>query len=358
MLTLHEIVIDGDNAWVTANKNLPRDLSSYGGAYNGALIDSAVQEYDLKTGRLLRNWDALEHIPLGESEASLPTNGFPWDAYHVNSIELVGGGKFLVSMRNTWAAYLVDIASGRIEWTLGGKHSDFKFGPGAAFEWQHDVNMQPDGTVTVFDDHCCRQTGGGTSVHATGPSRGLVLTLERTDAHCEPAGAVRSRKGTSSPNTWATRSRSRTATCSSAGARNRTSRSSTPSGKLLFEGELPGPDLSYRATVERWVGEPLSPPAGAARSGDGRTTVYASWNGATQLASWRVLAGPDAGHLTAVATRRQVGLRDGDRRAGEPPELRAAGARRRRARARDVLVVHGPVGDRLGPPTRRIRSPT
>ena len=53
VLTLHELAIDGDDAWVTANKNIPMNLSKYGGAYNGALIDSAVQEYDLKTGKLL-----------------------------------------------------------------------------------------------------------------------------------------------------------------------------------------------------------------------------------------------------------------------------------------------------------------
>ena len=141
MLTLHELMIDGEDAWVTANKNIPRNLSNYGGAYNGALIDSAVQEYDLRTGKLLRTWDALDHIPPGDSYATVPTNGFPWDAYHVNSVELGGDGTFLVSMRNTWAAYLVDIATGKIEWTLGGRHSSFRFGPGADFQWQHDVSL-------------------------------------------------------------------------------------------------------------------------------------------------------------------------------------------------------------------------
>ena len=97
------------------------NLSRYGGAYNGALIDSAVQEYDLRTGKLIRSWDALDHIPLSDSRASLPTNGFPWDAYHVNSINLAGDGTFVVSMRNTWAAYKVNIATGAIEWTLGGR---------------------------------------------------------------------------------------------------------------------------------------------------------------------------------------------------------------------------------------------
>ena len=40
VLTLHEFLIDDEgHAWVTANKNIARDLSSYGGAYNGALVD-------------------------------------------------------------------------------------------------------------------------------------------------------------------------------------------------------------------------------------------------------------------------------------------------------------------------------
>ena len=48
-------------------------------------------------------------------------------------------------MRDTWAAYLVDIATGKIQWTLGGRKSSFKFGRGAGFEWQHDVQLQPGG---------------------------------------------------------------------------------------------------------------------------------------------------------------------------------------------------------------------
>ncbi len=146
MLTLHEFQIDDEgHAWVTANKNIAKDLSSYGGAYNGALVDVAVQEYDLASGKLMKSWDALKHVSPRESVATVPTNGFPWDAYHVNSIQLVGQGKFLVSMRNTWAAYMVDGSTGRIDWTLGGRKSSFKFDRGAGFEWQHDVRMQPAG---------------------------------------------------------------------------------------------------------------------------------------------------------------------------------------------------------------------
>jgi EmrB/QacA subfamily drug resistance transporter len=311
VLTLHEFLISGEDAWVTANKNIAKNLSSYGGAYNGALIDSAVQEYNLKTGKLLRSWDALDHIPLGDSYASVPTNGFPWDAYHVNAIDLVGNGRFLVSMRNTWAAYMVDIDTGRIEWILGGKRSDFKFGPGAAFQWQHDVKLgvggRSDSTVTLFDDHCCQLTGGGTSVPATGPSRGLVLKLDQA---ARTATLVAQYPGGGKFETeymGDTQPLQNGNTFVGWGSEPYLSEYS-PSGKLLLEAHFPGSDLSYRSTLEQWVGLPLSEPVGAARTTGGKTTVYASWNGATQVVSWRVLAAAGAGRPTAVASASRSGF--------------------------------------------------
>ncbi len=226
VVTLHELAIRGHDAWVTANRNMPLNLSRYGGAYNGALIDSAVQEYDLRTGRLVSSWDALRHIPLGQVQATLPTNGFPWDAYHVNSIDLSPDGRsFLVSMRDTWALYLVEIATGRIEWTLGGRGSDFKFGPGAEFQWQHDARLAGNSEITVFDDHCCQLTGGGTYISAKTNSRGLVLKLDTRPGRRRSSPSTGAGSG-SNPSTWATPSRCPAATCCSAGARNRTSPSS------------------------------------------------------------------------------------------------------------------------------------
>jgi EmrB/QacA subfamily drug resistance transporter len=311
VLTLHELIVSGENAWVTANKNVAKDLSSYGGAYNGALIDSAVQEYNLKSGKLLRSWDALDRIPLEDSYASVPTNGFPWDAYHVNSIALAGKGSLLVSMRNTWAAYLVNIATGRIEWTLGGKKSSFAFGPGAAFQWQHDVAFgvggNSDSTITMFDDHCCQLTGGGTSVPATGPSRGLVLDVNQSTRtatllaqfpggdkfETEYMGDTQPLAGGDTFVGW--------------GSEPYFSEYG-PSGQLLLEANFPGPDLSYRETLEPWVGLPLTAPAGAARQAGGRTTVYASWNGATEVASWRVLGAGAGGKLTPLASAASSGF--------------------------------------------------
>jgi EmrB/QacA subfamily drug resistance transporter len=300
VLTLHEIVIRGHDAWVTANKNIPMDLGRYGGAYNGALIDSAVQEYDLTTGKLVRSWDALDHIPLGDSKASLPTNGFPWDAYHVNAIDVPGDGSFIVSMRNTWAAYKVNVATGKIEWTLGGPHSSFKIGPGADFQWQHDVVTYPGSPlITMFDDHCCQINSGGTYVSPTAASRGLVLKLDQKTHTATLAGQYSHGSKFDSDYMGSLEPL--------ANGNEMVGWGSSPfiteysaSGDMLLDARLPGSDITYRAKVEPWVGLPLYPPAAAARQKDGKTTVYASWNGATEVTSWKVLAG---GQTVATAAK-------------------------------------------------------
>ncbi len=308
VLTLHEFLISGEDAWVTANKNVPKDLSRWGGAYNGALVDAAVQEYNLRTGRLIRSWDALDHIPLDQSQATLPTNGFPWDAYHVNSVQLVGPNSFLVSMRNTWAAYLVNAPTGQIEWTLGGKSSSFRVGPGADFQWQHDVRLGPESTVTMFDDHCCQLTGGGTSVHASGPSRGLVLRLHQGDRTATLAAQYGEREGFESEFMGDTQPLGNGNVFVGWGSERYFSEYAG-GGRLLLEGILPEPDLSYRALVGQWVGEPLTAPSGAATpAAGGASTVYASWNGATRVASWRVLAAAASGSPRPAAARAREGF--------------------------------------------------
>jgi hypothetical protein len=308
VLTLHEIVIRGHDAWVTANKNIPMDLSRYGGAYNGALIDSAVQEYDLNTGKLVRNWDALDHIPLSDSRATIPTNGFPWDAYHVNAINLPGDGSFVVSMRNLWAAYKVNIATGKIEWTLGGPHSSFKVGPGADFQWQHDVVVYPGSPlITLFDDHCCQLNSGGTYVSPTAASRGLVLKLDQKAHTATLVGEYSHGSNFDSEYMGSLQPLANGNEFVGWGSAPFLTEYSA-SGDMLLDARLPGSDITYRAEVQPWVGEPLTPPVAAARQTNGKTTVYASWNGATQVTAWKVLAGSGAGGQNVVATARKSGF--------------------------------------------------
>jgi Arylsulfotransferase (ASST) len=81
------------------------------------------------------------------------------------------------------------------------------------------------------------------------------------------------------------------------------------SGQLLFDAHMPPGDQSYRAYRFPWTGTPAGAPAVAASAaGSGPVTVYASWNGATTVASWRVLAGPSTNKLAPVASGPRTGF--------------------------------------------------
>jgi hypothetical protein len=89
-------------------------------------------------------------------------------------------------------------------------------------------------------------------------------------------------------------------------------------GRLLFDARFIAPTPTYRAYLFPWNATPSTPPSAAATSaGRGRSTVYASWNGATQVVSWRVLAGASRSTLQAMnaAPRRgfetAIGIRSG-----------------------------------------------
>ena len=111
----------------------------------------------------------------------------------------------------------------------------------------------------------------------------------------------------------------------------------TNAGKLVFDASLPADDGSYRVYSFPWSTTPTTKPAVAAQRVDPSTVaVYASWNGATTVARWQVLAGADAGSLQPVAAGAADRLRDPDRRAQLRAGVRGAGAGRAGPRPRHL----------------------
>src|SRR5205807_6172189 len=74
------------------------------------------------------------------------------------------------------------------------------------------------------------------------------------------------------------------------------------STRQFFTMKYSPPMESYRGFRFGWWGQPKTPPNIATVASNKGTTVYASWNGATDIASWRVVAGSARSKLTAVGT--------------------------------------------------------
>ena len=82
-----------------------------------------------------------------------------------------------------------------------------------------------------------------------------------------------------------------------------------PDGELLFDAAFPTEVESYRAFRFPWKGQPDDGPAVAAESGaDDRVTIYASWNGATEVDTWQVLAGGSPDELEPVGSAPRKGF--------------------------------------------------
>ena len=98
----------------------------------------------------------------------------------------------------------------------------------------------------------------------------------------------------------------------------------SPSGQILFEANIPFPTGPYRAYTFPWTGAPASPPSLAVSPSSGEAnTVYASWNGATGVSAWRVLAGPNPAQLSTIATAQREVFRPRSRCTTPSPTLRS-----------------------------------
>jgi hypothetical protein len=293
---IHEFLITPRNtALITVYHEVPYDLSPWGGARQGRLNEGVVQEVDIATGRVLFEWHSAEHVPPSESYEPLPKDASTaWDYFHVNSIDRDGSGRLLVSARHTHAVYEIRKSDGAILWRLGGKESDFASGPGSRFAWQHDARRLPDGTIMLFDN----------AASDPGTARSKVLVL-RVDERRRTATLVR-RYGHSPPLLSTSQGNAQLLADGHVfvgWGSNPYATEYDRAGNVRFDLRFGvGRVDSYRAFRFGWTGVPTTRPAVALRPADDRTTVYASWNGATEVARWRILAGADAARLSPVVT--------------------------------------------------------
>lgn len=298
---LHEFTITPrDTAILVVYNPIPRDLSTIGGSSRSRVVDSIVQEIDIPTGLVLFEWHSIGSVDLAESYGRASKSAArPFDYMHINSAALDADGSLLVSGRDTWAVYKIDRRSGEILWRLGGKRSSFKLGPGARFAWQHDVERRADGTISMFDN------GASPPVHKR--SRGLVLALDERARTARMVGQYTHPRGLLAANQGSFQTLPNGNVFIGWGSQRYFSEHAA-GGALLFDGRLSMANDHYRAVRLPWTGRPASSPAVAAEPrGRRRSAVYASWNGATEVASWEILAG-ERTSLAPVATAPRTGF--------------------------------------------------
>jgi hypothetical protein len=287
---LHEFQITPQgSAFLTAYSLVSADLSSVGGHSDGILQDAILQEIDIPTGLVMFEWHAYGHVVLSDSYANPSYTNRPYDYFHMNSISLDpwGDGDFLISSRNTWAAYEINHLTGGILWRLGGRKSSFKMGAGTGTAYQHDVRWQPDRTITIFDNGASPRVHSESrilreqidfvhrAVHLVSRWSGKIVSGSQGNTEALPGGGAFVGWGEAPYMT-----------------------EYGPAGQILFSARFPQPGQSYRAFRFPWNGAPTSGPAVAVKG----TNAYASWNGATGVASWRLLIGANTSAMEAALT--------------------------------------------------------
>ncbi len=294
---LHEFRIDpNDTALLTSFDPIHCNLSSVGGPRDAAVTDSIFQEIDLETHLVRREWHPLDHIALSQSYASATSSStaWPYDYFHINSIDTRQDGSLLISSRNTSALYELNSTTGQVTAQIGGKRPTEKLGAGAATAYQHDAQELPDGDFSVFDN------GGVPKVHPQ--SRGVILSVNPTTKTDTLVGEYEHPTPLSAGSQGSVQALEDGNMFIGWGAEPYFSEY-TASGSLVFDARLPHLVESYRAYRFQWSGYPTGAPAIAIAAGAGGTTnVYASWNGATTIASWQVLAGTSLTNLTVSAS--------------------------------------------------------
>ncbi|KAG9944793.1 hypothetical protein KCU85_g7707, partial [Aureobasidium melanogenum] len=304
---IHEIELtDKGTALMTAYEPMQYNLTAYD-IENGWLADSLFEEVDVATNKLIFTWRASDHVPLNASYADPGATGTsqdsPWDFFHINSIEKDDSGNYLVSARHTHSLYYINGTNGDVIWTLGGKNNDFEDksdGNATNFAWQHDARWHSEDLteLTLFDN------GAADWVRTENYTRGLWLTLNYDDM------SVSLKQDYISPERISSISQGSVQLLSNGNifmgyGSNGAFIEYTNEGEAIWDvqfGIIGNSSVqSYRAYKQNWQGFPgWNPSIAATGNGTDNTTVYMSWNGATEIKQWAILASNSSSSLATA----------------------------------------------------------
>ncbi|KXJ97113.1 ASST-domain-containing protein [Microdochium bolleyi] len=352
---MHECqVTDNGTVLISIYETLDWDTSPAGGMTKedgGKLLDSLFQEVDIATGELLFQWRASDWYALTDSFFTWDFDKAEgWDFFHLNSVEKTAEGHYLISARHTHTVAYINGTSGAPVWTLGGKRNNFQDisgGEATTFAWNHHARFRSDISggkrtqqLTFFDNHNLDTAVGGIGCNATTPAPDGTLTATTTTTTACSRGrrveldyermTVRLVQDYLHPAHLVSGAMGGLDVLPGSGnvligwGLNPAFTEHTADGRCVLDvqyniwnpkGEGRG---HYRTYKSDWVGKPAWPPAVAwegpasggdggdpgdggersedvdgdgAGAGDGTSKLFLSWNGATEVVSWQVLAG-------------------------------------------------------------------
>ncbi|CAG8945352.1 unnamed protein product [Penicillium salamii] len=297
---IHEFKVreDGKTALVTVYLSHEIGLDEYGRPGEKTWLESGgFAELDINTAEVIQWWDSYNRIPLPETvhySPSSPVEGHPgWDYVHINSIDKNEIGDYLISARFTNTIYLISCMDGNIMWRLGGKYSDFE--QDFTFSKQHDAKfIESNGTHHLIS---FLNNASDEEFNEENQSSSMFVQL---DTSVKPWTA-RVVKRYIRPDYQLSRLRGNTQllpndhvfTCWSKGGYIS---EHTAEGEAVLEANFTSPRYSsYRAYKFEFTGHPDTPPdLVASVYGTDETnlvtTVWVSWNGATDVAEWHFYA--------------------------------------------------------------------
>ncbi|MGH2862829.1 MAG: arylsulfotransferase family protein [Solirubrobacteraceae bacterium] len=284
-IDLHEFQLTSrGTALATYYETHDWDLSPIGGAKHGLLLVSHALEIDVATNKTLLDWVSIDHVGIDESYQPLPSKASDaFNYFHVNSVAEASDGNLLISGRNTWCVYKVHRTTGKVIWRLNGKRSDFKVPDDVGFSWQHHVRAHGESEMTIFDN--ANISGHG--------SLALLLQLDEAKRQVSLKRAFQHPAKFTAWTLGSVQVRPDGHVFVGWGAQPYFSEFSKD-GELLVDGQFNSETRSYRTFLTEWKGHPTDKPTLVARSNQGSGfIIYASWNGATEIDHWKVLAGSE-----------------------------------------------------------------
>ncbi|CEL04131.1 hypothetical protein ASPCAL05263 [Aspergillus calidoustus] len=303
---LHDFQITPDGtALVTIYDPIMMDLRSVGGPEIGWIYDCLFQELNIATGELIFEWRASDKFAVHTTYEILSgetgnKRASAFDFFHINSIDKDERGNYIISARHLHAIFCISRSTGNVLWALGGKDNEFKDlsnGEATGFSWQHDARWHMESSaITLFDNAAHAHSdpereSRGMAVHLDIPRREATVLATYHHPH--------QLKSVSQGNVQLIDDIDRVIVGWGHGAAYSEFSSN---GELLCNVHFGasaffdfGRVVSYRALKGNWVGNPQTRPDAVVVD----DVVYVSWNGATEVAGWR-LEGWDGDRIEEV----------------------------------------------------------